>query len=318
MARFKTRKTFNIKNKVYIGLFILSFLCTFLLISKDELNKENLLSSMLSEITNEDNYFIKKLEHTLSSPKSILYASLNKASGVNVQSVFAPGYVDDFNYDEAKSDYIEDPMPEISIEEPLVYIYNTHQLEEYEGGESISSVKPNVMVASYIFREKLKDNGINALVETNNVKKYLNDHNLKYNMSYHATEYFARTAQNAHPSIMYMFDIHRDSVNKSITYFEIDGKAYAKMMLLVGYEHTKRENNTGFAEKLNEILERDYPGLSRGVKYYLDEPVNGVYNSNLNGKGILIEVGGVDSKIEEVNNSMEALADAFSKYLKED
>ncbi len=318
MTRFKTKKTFNLKNKVYIYLFILSFLCTFLLISKDSINKENIISSIISEVTNEDNYYINKLENALTSPKNILYASLNKASKVEIKSVFVSDYKDEFDYGAAKSDYVEDPLPIKDSEEPLVYIYNTHQLEEYEGGENISSVKPNVMVASYIFREKLKEKGIISLVETNNVKKYLNDNNLKYNMSYHASEYFARIAQNEHPSIMYMFDIHRDSVNKSVTYFEINNKPYAKMLLLVGYEHTKKENNIGFAERLNEILERDYPGLSRGVKYYLDEPVNGVYNSNLNGKGILIEVGGVDNKIEEVNNSMEALADVFYKYLMEE
>ena len=253
MARFKTRKNFNIKIKVYLFLFVLSFLCTFLLISKDYLNKENIISSIISEVTNDDNYLVNKLENTLTSPQNILYSSLN--SNIGIKSVFASGYEDEFNFDEAKSDYIEDINPITINDEPLVYIYNTHQLEEYEGGENISSIKPNVMVASYIFREKLKEKGITSLVETNNVKKYLNDNNLKYNMSYHASEYFARLAQSEHPSIMYMFDIHRDSVNKSVTYIEIDGKPYARMLLLVGYEHTKKENNAGFAEKLNEILE---------------------------------------------------------------
>ena len=40
--------------------------------------------------------------------------------------------------------------------------------------------------------------------------------------------------------------------------------------------------------------------------------VNGVYNQDLSPNCILIEVGGVDNTIEEVNNTMDAIADTLS------
>ena len=54
------------------------------------------------------------------------------------------------------SEYVEDPYPEKEVTEPIVYLYNTHQLEEYkqENQESYN-VTPNVMMLSYIVREKL-------------------------------------------------------------------------------------------------------------------------------------------------------------------
>ena len=42
---------------------------------------------------------------------------------------------------------------------------------------------------------------------------------------------------------------------------------------------------------------------------------NGVYNQDLSGQAILIEVGGVDNTEEELNRSIDALAKAFGSIL---
>lgn len=41
---------------------------------------------------------------------------------------------------------------------------------------------------------------------------------------------------------------------------------------------------------------------------------NGVYNQDLSGQAILIEVGGVDNTEEELNRSIDVLAKAFGEY----
>jgi len=206
---------------------------------------------------------------------------------------------------------------EVLRNEPLIYIYNTHQLEEYSSLMPYEySVRPNVMIASYIMREKLGEEGVSAIVETNNIKEYLSKSDMSYNKSYLASEYFAREAQTKYPSISYLIDIHRDSVSKNATYTEIDGKPYARVLLVTGMEHTTPGNSDGFAEALNEILEKKYPGLSRGILNNGGTPVHAIYNQNLNGKSVLFEVGGVDNKIEEVNNTMEALSKVLSEYIR--
>lgn len=267
------------------------------------INKEKLINNLLNETT-KNNTILVSIKDKLTMPNKLTI----------------PGYdeniiIDDFDYNKSKSEYVIDTYTN-QVEEPIVYLYNTHQLEEYST-ETIYdySVKPNVLIGSYILREKLNNKGINTIVETNNIKEYLNNNNLSYNMSYHASEYFARLKLEEYPSIKYLIDIHRDSVSYEKTFVTIDNVAYAKVLLLSGYEHTLKENNTNFANELNDLIDKMYPGLSRGVIINNNEPVNGVYNANLNGKSVLIEVGGVDNKLEEVNNTMEALSNVLTMYI---
>lgn len=317
--RFKSKITKNYKGAFYIFLFGLSFLCTIkLIIGDSKTTKEYLLASLLNESTGKDNILIEKVTEQVSSPKYMIYSGLNKIVEKNNLSVFSSIEDDDYDYDNALSEYVEDPSPETPVD-PIVYIYNTHQLEEYSSSMPFDySVKPNVMIASYVMREKLKENSISSVVETKNVKEYLEKNKLNYNRSYLATENFAREMQNKYPTIEYLIDIHRDSVSYDVTKYELEGKNYARVLFVVGLEHTTAENNIGFAEKLDEILKRDYPGLSRGVLKKTGTPTPGIYNQNLNGKSVLIEIGGPDNKIEEVYNTVEVLSKVLTEVIKEE
>lgn len=309
----------NFRMYFYMIIFTLSFISTMKLIISDDSNKkEYLLSSLINEGTSSSSVFLDKIGEKISSPKYIIYNGLNKIVEKNNLSVFSSINNDNYDYSNPNSEYVVDPEPS-TPKDPIVYIYNTHQLEEYSSITPYDySVNPNVMIASYIMREKLEKNGISSVVETNNVKEYLDQNNMSYNNSYHATEYFARTMQNKYPSIKYLIDIHRDSVSYDKTYTEIDGKGYARILLVTGLEHTTAENNIGFAEKLDEIIKEKYPGLSRGVLKKTGAPIYGVYNQNLNGKSVLIELGGVDNKIEEVYNTIEALSECLKEYIEGD
>lgn len=306
----------NKKINIYLLIFLVSFLGMIIFVKGNLIFENNtFLSNLISESTNNSNSIFLSIKDKLTSPKYILYNGLNKIVEKDSLSAFSTIDIDEFNYESSKSEYVDDPNP-IEIFNPIVYLYNTHQLEEYNL-ESLYdySVKPNVLIASYILREKLNNKGINTIVETNNMKEYLNNNNLSYNMSYHASEYFARLAQKENPTIKYLIDIHRDSAKYKTTFIEIDGISYARVMYVAGLEHTTIENNTGFAESLNQITEELYPGLSRGILNKTGPAVNGVYNQNLDGKSVLIEVGGVDNKLEEVNNTMEALSVILQKYI---
>ena len=45
--------------------------------------------------------------------------------------------------------------------------------------------------------------------------------------------------------------------------------------------------------------------------------VNGVYNQDLNSNVILIEIGGHENNIDEVNNTLELVAISIKEYLDE-
>ena len=124
--------------------------------------------------------------------------------------------------------HISDPNP-TNIEKPLVYIYNSHQLENYDNSAyEAYNITPNVMMASYILKEKLNTLGIPTIVEEGDISEFIRLNNWTYDYSYLASRYFINAAKEKYPSIMYFIDIHRDSIKRSQSTITIDGKNYAK------------------------------------------------------------------------------------------
>lgn len=216
------------------------------------------------------------------------------------------------------STYVKDPYPEKEITKPKVYLYNTHQLEEYSSKNVAQyNVTPNVMMLSYILREKLNHRNIPTIVEENNVSEFLKANNWNYASSYKVTKLLLQDAKEKNPSLEYFIDLHRDSVNRNISATTINGKSYAKILFIVGLEHENHQANLQFTEKLNNLFHQYYPGLSRGIYKKQGKGVNGIYNQDFSPQTILIEVGGVENTIEEVFATAEAIADVLEKYMKE-
>lgn len=217
------------------------------------------------------------------------------------------------------SEYVEDPYPEKEVTEPIVYLYNTHQLEEYkqENQESYN-VTPNVMMLSYIVREKLNDKGIPTIVEENDVSAFLQANNWSYASSYKVTKLLMEDAKTKNPTLKYFIDLHRDSVSKSISTATIDGKNYAKILFIIGLENPNYQENLTVTTTINNMLEEKYPGITRGIYKKEGKGVNGVYNQDFDKNTILFEVGGPENTIEEVLNTADAISTVLAEYIKGD
>jgi len=217
-----------------------------------------------------------------------------------------------------ESNYIKDPYEKVEINNPIVYIYNTHQSEEYATNNLESyNIKPTVMMTSYILREKLNKNGIPTIVEENDVTEFLRTNNWNYASSYKVTKILMEDAYSKNPSLEFFVDLHRDSVKKSITSATINNKKYAKILFIVGLENKDYIKNLKMTEILNDKFNKKYPGLSRGIYKKQGKGVNGVYNQDFSPNTILIEVGGVDNTIDEVFNTCEAISEILTEYIKE-
>ena len=78
---------------------------------------------------------------------------------------------------------------------PAVYIYNSHQAEEYQGeGLDEYNIKPGVMMASYILQDKLEKAGVSSLVLEDNLIDYMNLNNMSHAKSYEASRTFVSAA----------------------------------------------------------------------------------------------------------------------------
>lgn len=225
--------------------------------------------------------------------------------------------LDDYsNLEELKkiSSYIEDPNP-VDIDNPVVYIYNSHQLENYNNTNlEIYGITPNVLMASYLLKEKLNTKGISTLVEDTNLTEFLNINNWNHSNSYKASRIFILDKKNKYPSLKYFIDIHRDSVKN--TTIEIEGKKYAKILFVVGLEHDNYKENLDTATKLNNLANKYYPKLSRGIYKKEGPGVDGIYNQDISPSSVLIELGGIDNNIDEVLNTTEAISNILYYYIK--
>ena len=201
--------------------------------------------------------------------------------------------------------------------EPLVYLYNTHQKEEYQNSFlETYNIKSNVLIASYILKENLANNNINAIVETSDLVAIRNNMNLKYGKSYYISRIKMEEAFNNNQTLKYFIDLHRDSGSYEKTTLIVGNTSYAKILFVIGLDNPTYQSNLDLANNLNNLINSKVANLSRGVLKKSGKNVNGIYNQDFNKNVLLIEVGGENNTISEVSNTIEILAMVISEYIK--
>ena len=329
----KKKKLSKLKLLFYLSCIYLSFAYTFYcsLNSKKKVSNEDFINLLIStgnanilseyKITNVVNKtmdFLFNIDFT--TPSSLLNSSILKFASQDDEATktISLEYNDDYsNMEELQeiSNYISDPNPK-ETKDPIVYLYNSHQLENYSSKNlDIYGITPNVLMASYILKEKLNEIGINTIVEEANMSELLSKRGWNYSYSYKASRELLEEKKLKYSSLEYFIDIHRDSINHQYSTTTINDKSYAKIMFVVGLDHNNWKNNYTLANNLNNLINKYYPGMSRNIMKKEGANVNGIYNQDFNSNCILIEVGGVDNTIEEVYNTMNAIADILNKYI---
>lgn len=265
---------------------------------------ENNTKKMLKKI---NEYFFN-----IEKPVSILENSFGYKMEKNEKLIFN----DEYKPNEKITKYIKDPNPK-EIKDPIVYIYNTHQLENYSSKNLENyNITPNVMMASYLLKENLNKLGIPSIVEESNITEFLRMNNWNYSESYKASRLYVLDAINKYDNLKLFIDLHRDSMKKQFTTVTINNKNYAKIIFVVGLEYKNYEKNLNVANKINNIVQKQYPNLSKGIIKKGGKGVDGIYNQDLHEGMILIECGGYENNIEEVMNTVNALSKVIKEYLK--
>lgn len=300
--RFKARKKpkYYIL-KIFICLFIIYITCflTFKFLFKNQIkmSDEKRVNEYLAIASNNligEISVIDLLNMNLVSPDTFLKLSFNNFKKLE--------------YDESK------PSIKVNkeIKEPIIYIYNTHQSENYDPGNlSIYNITPTVYMTAIMLQKALEKKAIYSIVEEADIKSILNINNWTYSDSYKASKLLLDEVPKNYPSIKYFIDVHRDSVTERYTE---DDKSYAKLMFVVGMNHKNYLENEKLMNRLYEYLKENKPGIIKN-NYY---GKNSVYNQNFNINTILIEVGGVKNTIDEVYNSVSILAAAIEHIVGEE
>lgn len=202
-----------------------------------------------------------------------------------------------------------------------VYIYHTHNRESWKSvagsksGSSVDDAKTNITLVGQELGRILRQKGVPAITADDDVAGRLVLKNLSYTEAYSESRKTIQKAQRLDPDLSYFFDIHRDAdVPYSQTTATIKGKKYARILFVIGTGNPRSEDNTAFAEELNRLLEKKYPGLSRGVLVKSAHHGNGEYNQSLSPNSLLLEFGGVNNTLEENKRTAAAFADVFAHY----
>ena len=284
---FKSKKYKRISYRKIIFILLISFSFAFLL-------------SKLSIFKN--NRFINLLKKT--SVNELDFKNIN----IKGEYLINVGLT---NFDKIKFDKVMFKEVDKDEEElkPRIYVYNTHQTEEYRTIENYN-LTPTVHTASYILKDLLKQYNIGVIVENSDLKTDMNKLGVNYNNAYQVSKYWLNNL--GMNDLELYIDLHRDSVNYNLSNITVDGVDYAKIMFVMGNNYDYYDN-LAVAEKLVSEVEKINKTISRGIF----TRKNSVYNQDFNKNCVLIEVGGPDSTYESVSNTLSVLALAIKNYLGE-
>lgn len=217
-------------------------------------------------------------------------------------------------YKEKEPDHVDtvnkesDPVQK----KPFIYIYSTHQTEGYMPGNLKEfNISPDVMMASYLLKDRLEKLGVEVLIEERKMSDYLTQNKLSYDYSYRASRYYLEDTLKKYEKIDLIIDLHRDALAKNLSTTTIEGKSYAKILFVLGGKAATYPTNLENVTKLNEMIQSKYPTLTRGL---LARDYS-IYNQDLGTNMILLELGGNENTVDEVMNTVEVLAPFISSYV---
>lgn len=209
---------------------------------------------------------------------------------------------------------------DLSIEEPTVLIVHTHASESYEKQEGQQYEESsdyrtldtayNMVAVGDRLAELLEQAGIGVIHD-----RQIHDHpsyNDAYTNSRSAVEDYLQT----YPTIQVVLDLHRDAVllndgSQFAPTVTVAGEQVAQLMLIIGSdgsgaEHPLWAENLSAALKLQVLLEKNAPGITRTSILRTQR-----YNQDLSTGAMLIEVGAAGNTIDEALGAVPILAQAL-------
>jgi stage II sporulation protein P len=208
--------------------------------------------------------------------------------------------------------------------EPLVYIYQSHNLESFftesktnDPNEAFHDTK-NIQLVGERLSHSLKERGISSIHDNTNIMAIMKEKNLPFSDSYTVSREPLEEALENNKSINMVFDIHRDSRKRSETTINLNGKEYPRIAFIVSRSSVKYGENIKFAELLHSKLEEKYPQLSRGVFVKENKPKQNTYNQDLFSNSVLLEIGGPENTLDEEYRTVDVLSEIIKEILSDE
>ena len=308
--RFRSRRHGNFRFLVVIFVFVFLFIFSIFLRFFISFNLIDFNAVSLIKSTNlYSNVDISSFSKCFFS---LIRVDINRPYTILQSSMFYEHSIDSSRFFVVNNDLIADNSTiNVDISQPLVYIYNTHDTEEYSDNYGVYD-------ASFYLKNKLSEYGIKSIVEENRTSSIRNSNGWNYNLSYKASRINLEKAKSDYPSIKLFIDLHRDSVGHNSTFVRIGDKDFAKVLFVIGREHTNYLENLHYTQSIDYLISSRYPGLSKGILEKEGPGVNGIYNQDVGYNVILLEVGGNENSSVEVNNTLDAISNIIKEKIYEE
>lgn len=197
----------------------------------------------------------------------------------------------------------------------VVFIYHSHNREswypELKSKKDPNSDSVNITLVGKRLSKELEALGVGSTHSSKDYSSSVQGYN--WNNSYKYSLQTVRQALASNKQLKFFFDIHRDSQRRKKTTATINKKDYAQVYFIIGHRNPNWRENEEFANQIHERLERDYPGLSRGVWGKTAANGNGEYNQSVAPDSVLLEIGGVDNTLEESYRTVDVLAEVIAE-----
>ncbi len=207
---------------------------------------------------------------------------------------------------------------DLYAEEPTVLILHTHATESYtRRGEAYKETSPwrtldenyNMLSIGAHLASLLEAQGISVLQD-----REFHDYP-SYNGSYIHARKSLESYLEDYPSIQLVLDLHRDASEgengQLRTIAKVNGIPSAQLMLVLGTNHERYEDNLSLALKLHAQLETLHPGIMRPLQLRSQR-----FNQDLSSGALLVEVGAAGNSHGEALQAAEALAQAITALAK--
>ena len=205
--------------------------------------------------------------------------------------------------------------PEIT--DPIIYLYNAHPREMIGSSFADLSIgEMSVVELSHLLADHLESYGVSSLVELRCVTERLRANDWGFNRSYSAARHFLSDVIEWYPSLRLFIDLHRDGIAHYLASVDIDNRSYAQVLFVIGTDNPDGYRaNYEVARTLHYMMEERRPGISRGIFLSGGAGRNGIYNQDLASTVQLIEVGTVETTVEEAMNTIEILAEVIAEFI---
>lgn len=204
---------------------------------------------------------------------------------------------------------------DLTADTPAVLIYHTHATESYtqtaddlysESSDfrTLDTAHNMVSIGSHL-ENLLTQAGI-GVIRSETLHDYPS-----YDGGYDSSRETITDALSSHSSIQLVLDLHRDAAvdangRQFATAATVNGQESAQILFLIGTGHPNWRENMALAAKLTVLLEKSYPGITRGILTRTYD-----YNQDLSAGALLVEVGAAGDTRQKALMAVEALSEAI-------